>query len=576
MLKFSKVCQILESVEKESARLKMAATLADLYSNVTGKEVDKLTYFLQGILAPPYYGLELGLAEKLSLSAISNATGYDVRHVERIFEKRGDLGLVAEELISKRKQQSLFTHPLYFVEVFDKTIKISQTSGPGSQKTKLRLLSELLNNATPLEARYIMRFVAGELRLGVGDATIIEALAIAFASREEKAWIERAYNLQSDLGAVAKVMLKEGLEGVKAMDITLFKPLRPALAERLPNAHEIFDKLGRCAVEFKYDGFRMQIHKKFGKIKIFSRKLEDITSMFPDIVETVNQLPADNIIFEGEALAFNKAQHRFYSFQETMHRRRKYGIEESAKEYPLHVYVFDMMYWNQSLVDQPYHKRREKVESLFPFKVLKPSYKQIVSSAKEIEQIFTTAINEGLEGVMAKDLNAPYTAGARKFAWIKLKKSYGKSMDTIDAIILGYYRGKGSRAAFEFGGLLVGVLNPQSQRIETIAKVGSGFSEEDMRKIKEMLDKQTTPEKPVSVYSILKPDFWVVPKIVVEVAFDEITISQQHTCCWNGKRGLALRFPRLIRIREEKGIEDATTSKEIEEMFELQKTAQEN
>ena len=572
-MKFHEFCEYLEKIEMISSRIEMSHLLSSLFSKLDEKEIDKVIYLLQGMLKPAYYGIDFGIGERMVLKALSLATGYTEGYVERIYKRVGDLGKAAEELVERRRQVSLFKRELSVFDVYQTFYKIASSSGEGSQQLKLKYLSELFNSSSPLEARYIARIVLSRLRLGIGDSTIIDALSLAvFSTREKKEVIERAYNLCSDLGYVASLLWKNP-ELVKNFKVTLFKPLRPALAERASSAEEIFRRLGKCAVEYKYDGFRMQVHKKGEEVAIFSRKLERMEKMFPDLIESIKKLPVKEIIFEGEALAFNEKLNTFYSFQETMHRRRKYGIKEASKNYPLYLYTFDLLYLNgKDLTNMPLKERRKELEKLFPFSTnLKRSHYKVVSSAKEIQAIFEEAINKKLEGIMAKDLNEKYVAGKRGFAWIKLKKSY-EELDTIDAVVVGYYYGKGSRARFGFGGVLVAVYNEEKDRFETIAKVGSGFTEEEMRNFKEQLEKlkELYPFRALS-YKI-KPDVWVTPKIVIEVAYDEITKSPLHTCGeGEDNKGFALRFPRFVRIRDDKDIYDVTTTREIEELYYLQK-----
>ncbi len=313
----------------------------------------------------------------------------------------------------------------------------------------------------------------------------------------------------------------------------------------------------------------MQIHKKEDEVKIFSRRLEPMEEMFPDIVESVKALPVKEVIFEGEALAYNEKEDRFYSFQETMHRRRKYGIDKAQEKWPLHVHVFDIMYLDgKDLTVKPLKTRRKTLEKLFPFgNNLKKSHYIVAKNAEEIQKQFDEAMAKKLEGIMAKDLSSPYTAGKRGFQWIKLKKSYGKAVDTIDGVVFGYYHGTGQRAKFGFGGMLIAIYNDEEDIFETIAKVGSGFSEEEMANLEEMLSaiKIDKPDKRLRYK--MEADVWVEPKYVVEVMFDNITRSKQHTAGEVNGRGFALRFPRFLRLRSDKDIYEATTVKEIEEMF---------
>ena len=383
--------------------------------------------------------------------------------------------------------------------------------------------------------------------------------------------MERAYNVCADMGYVARLFYEDDKK-IEQFTVTPFKPLMPALAERLSSPEEIIEKLGKCGVEGKYDGFRLQVHKKGDKAELYSRRLDKMTHMFPEVVEAVKKLKEKEIIFEGEALAYNTKEQRYYSFQQTMHRRRKHGVDAASEELPLNIFCFDLLYLNgKDYTTEPYAKRRAKIEAIFKGPLLKTSEQQIVSTAEQLQELFEDALKRGLEGVMAKDLTAAYAAGKRKFAWIKLKKSYGASVDTIDGVIVGYYLGKGARVQFEFGGLLVAVYNQDRGRFETVAKIGSGFSEDEMRLLKEMLDKIKRATPPADLDFRMEPDFLVEPKYVIEVAFDDITLSPTHTAGMHGDKGYALRFPRMMRMRDDKSITEATTSDEVKEMYETQR-----
>ncbi|MEW6748112.1 MAG: ATP-dependent DNA ligase [Candidatus Micrarchaeota archaeon] len=572
MLLFSDVAAVFDKVEEKSGRLEMTDILSSLFKKADAREMEKLVYIIQGIISPPYEGLDLGVGERFAIEAIAAASGYTKPQVETDYKKSGDLGDTAEELLTKRKQTALATEEMGILYVYDAMVKIAKASGQGSQEQKIKLLTELLNNASPLEARYLVRFVLGRLRLGVGDPTILDALSVSKAGDKSlRETLERAYNVCSDMGLVAKTFY-ENPKAIDSFKVQPFKPLMPALAERLSSPEAIIEKLGKCGIEQKYDGFRMQVHKSGDKVEIYSRNLERMDRMFPDVVEAVRKLKPKEIIFEGEALAFDEKKKRFFPFQQTMHRRRKHGIEAASEEFPLHAFVFDILYLDgKDMTAEPYLKRRKAIEKLFKGKgILVPSQSEIISKAKDLEAKFEEAISEGLEGIMAKDLKAPYTAGKRKFAWIKLKKSYGKSVDTVDGVIVGYYLGKGQRAEFEFGGVLVAVQNPDTGKLETVAKVASGFTEEEMASLAKQLEKIKTHSPPAKLDCNIEVDFWVKPKYVVEVAFDDITKSPNHTCGMKDGKGYALRFPRLMRMREDKGVREITTTDEVISMYELQ------
>ncbi|MGC8710664.1 MAG: ATP-dependent DNA ligase [Candidatus Micrarchaeia archaeon] len=578
---FDEVSKYYEKLEKVSSRLEMIDILSELLSLASKNEIKKLVYMTQGILGPPFEGIEIGLAEKLTEEAIASATGYTRAQVDAEFKKSGDLGETAGIMVSKSKLRRMSSRKFEVSEVFDTMRKIADTGGSGSQETKIKMLSELLSASSPIEARYIVRFSLGTLRLGVGDATILEALSkMATGERKIKDYLENAYNICSDLGKVADILANEGVKGIENFKVELFSPIRPALAERLPTAEEILEKMhGKCAVESKYDGLRAQVHvdKKSKKVEIFSRRLEKLTPMFPEIAKAaIEEIQAETAIIEGEAISYNEVTEEFSPFQETIQRKRKHGIMEKSIELPLHLFAFDLMYLNgEDYLNKPYKERRSKLESIVKGNgTIMLSNRIIASSPKEIEKYFQEAIEKGLEGIVAKDLESKYIAGARKFSWIKMKRSYkGELSDTVDLVILGYFLGKGTRAEFKFGGLLCGVYNEEKDLFETITKIGTGFTEEQMKEFRSMLDKIKVKSKPARVIADVAPDFWVEPKYIVTVKADEITRSPTHTCGrTEAEQGYALRFPRMVDgVRSDKSAEEATTTKEIIEMFKLQK-----
>ncbi len=592
-MNFKTIAEYFDRIENVSSRLEMTALLEELLSKVSVKETKKLIYLLQGQIAPTFEGKEIGFGEKLIANAISKATGFQRKEVDELFSKIGDLGTAAEEMIKKRKQGALFTKELTVSKVFENLEKMSIREGEGSQEMKTKLLSELFNSASPKEARYIARIPLGNVRLGVGDPTIMDAFALMISKEKNKDWeeknedeqrkirmslrekIEDAYNVYSDLGEIAEIIKEKGIEGLKNITIKTGTPIRPTAAERLPSAKEIIEKLGKCAVEAKYDGFRVMISKEGDKVKIFSRQSEDITDMFPEIIDAVKkQLKPKKCFVEGEALAFNDETNEYYPFQVTIQRKRKYDIEKKSKEFPLKLFLFDVVFVDgKNLMKEPFTKRRKKLSEIVKENdIIKLSEMKIIDNAKELEEFFEEKIGQGLEGIMAKDLNAPYIAGARKFSWIKLKRSYkGTLDDTLDLVIIGYYKGKGKRTQFGLGALLVATYNEETDLFESVAKVGTGMTEDTLVELEKVLSKISKKEKPVRVISELNPDFWVEPRYVIEVRADEITTSPLHSCGKTNGKGLALRFPRMIKQRGGKKAEQATTTKEVEKMFSIQK-----
>jgi DNA ligase-1 len=581
---FSELAEYYDKLESVSSRLKMVDILSELFKKMKPDELEKSVYITQGILLPPFEGLELGVAEMIVEDSAALATGYQKAQVDKEYKKSGDMGLAVQTIKSSIRFKRMDSKKYTVLETYDKVRKIAETGGEGSKEKKINMLADMIGSATPVEAKYMVRYVLGQLRMGVGDSTIMEALSVmTTGDRKLKPSLERAYNICSDLGLVAGELAKKGPSAIANFKVVLFKPIRPALAERLPTAEQIIERMhGIAAVEQKYDGFRVQIHKDGKEVRLFSRRLENTTDMFPDIVKAVgDEVNEKRIIFEGEALAYNEATSEYLPFQETIQRKRKHGVAKKAEEMPLHLFAFDILYLNdKDCLSLPYKERREKIEHIFKGRLITPTTRIVTRSPKELEEFFEKSVENGLEGVMAKDLDAPYIAGARKFSWIKLKRSYkGELSDTLDLVIVGYYLGRGSRAEFGFGGLLCATYNKKKDIFETISRIGTGFTEQQMNELRITLNKIKSKNKPAMVDSIVEPDFWVQPKYVVTINADEITRSPMHTCGrerqQNGiETGYALRFPRLVgptAIRKDKAPEDATTTEEVKEMYKQQK-----
>ncbi|MFI5412668.1 MAG: ATP-dependent DNA ligase [Candidatus Micrarchaeales archaeon] len=578
---FKELAEYYEKLDAVSSRLTMIEILTDLFKHTKPDEISNVVYITQGVLAPPFEGIEFGMAEKMVEEAIAIATGFTKDDVEKEYKKQGDMGKAAQIIKEKSKLRRMSSKEFSVNEVYETMRKIAATSGEGSKDVKIKMLANVVAASTPIGAKYVVKYPLDELRLGVGDATVLEALSVmGTGDRKFKNELEHAYNLCSDLGLVAESIGKGGERAIKNFKITLFKPIRPALAERLPTAEEILEKMhGKCEVEQKYDGFRCQIHKSGNKVKIYSRRLEDTTHMYPDLVEAVQkEIKADSIIIDGEAIAYNETTQQFLPFQETIQRKRKHGIEEQIEKMPLKLFAFDVMYLNgENFMPEPYHKRRDTLRKLLKGETIIISGSIVVTEPKQLEEYFQQSIENGLEGIIAKELNAQYVAGARKFSWIKLKRSYrGELSDTLDLVIVGYFLGRGQRSEFKFGGLLCATYNSKRDMFETVSRIGSGFTEKQMIELKTTLDKVKTKTKSPRVDSIVEPDFWVTPKYVVTIQADEITKSPMHTCGRDGSEvGYALRFPRLVgeeeAIRKDKSVEEATTTKEVIEMFGQQK-----
>lgn len=577
-MKFSIVAEAFEQLESTTKRLQMFEILSELFKKTPNEDIDKLIYICQERVRPAFEGIEIGMAEKMLEKAIARATGTDLKKVTQLCKKTGDHGLAAQELAKKQTHKLMQPKELTLADVYNGFLETAQTSGSGAVDKKINIIAGLLSRAKPIEAKYIARFVIGRLRLGIGDPTILDALSKAkTGERNLRPKLERAYNLCSDLGLVARTFFTKGINGIEKFEVTPGRPIRMALAERLPSPQEIIQKIGKCSIEKKYDGFRLQCHKIGDQVYLFSRNLENMTNMFPDIVESIKKyIKAKDAIIEGEALVYNEATGELMPFQVTITRKRKYEIEEKKKELPLKLFVFDLLYADgKDYTQEPYSERIKAIEKYVKTgEAIEHAERIITDNPKEVQKFFDEAVSAGLEGVMAKRLDAPYSAGARNYNWIKLKRSYkGELADTIDVVIVGYLKGKGMRAEFGIGAILAAVYDEKEDTFKTIAKIGSGFSEEDWVKLRKELDKIAVKHKPARVDSLIVPDVWVEPKYVITVKADEITKSPLHTA---GKHddepGFALRFPRAQGfIRTDKSPEDANTVKEIEEMFKMQK-----
>jgi DNA ligase-1 len=572
-MRFDVLAGYFNQLEAASGRLEMYRIIADVLTSAGTPETDRIAYLCQARLLPAFTGVELGMGERMVTAAIAKVSNASVQKVERLYKRAGDLGLVAQLLFPTKRRSSLTV-----IEAHNALLKIARTSGEGSIDRKVMLLAGLIRRSSPLGARYLVRFAVGRLRLGVGPETVIEAAARTCSNpRDARAAIERAFNLCSDLGLVLKTLKQRGLEGIRRFKVQVGKPVRMMLAERVKTADAIISRLGRCAVESKLDGFRCQAHINDGRVEIFSRNLERTTPMFPDLVAAIRkQVRAKKVIVEGEAMALNESTGEFYPFQVTVQRKRIHNVDQMARSFPLALVVFDLLYASgRDYTSETYSVRRAKLE-----KVIKEDRRvrlvecTMVKSARELRRFFDKQLARGFEGIIAKRLDAPYSAGARNYNWIKLKRTYGTELsDTVDCVIVGYVRGRGMRARLGIGSLLAAVYNADSDSFQTVAKIGSGLSEENWLKFRRLLDKEKVLKKPARVESRITPDVWAEPKYVVTVLADEITRSPVHTTGRDSQgRGLALRFPRVVGfIRDDKSPEDATTVKEICEMYAMQR-----
>lgn len=579
-MKFSIIVETFEKMENTTKRLELTQYLVDLFKNTPSDLISKVVYLIQGKLRPDFDGVELGVAEKLAIRAIAKSAGSPIKKIEDVYNKDGDLGHAASKILEQKTQTTFFKEPITTERVYETLYKIAELEGSRSQDMKMKYIASLLNDASPLEARFLLKILLGTLRLGIADNTVMDALAVAYTgTKENREVLETAYNVSSDLGKVAEAIATKGLEGTKKFEVSIFNPIRPMLADRVKSEQEALEKLGtEFAAEYKLDGERVQIHLRGEKVVLFSRRLENITSYYPDIVEKIpHTLKAKDAILEAEAVAINEDTGEFLPFQELMHRRRKYGVEKAVEKYPITINFFDTLYLDgKSYLDMPYSQRRKTLEDI----VVQDNFARLVPMTKvktenEIEEFLENSINAGCEGLMLKVLDAPYRAGMRGSNWLKLKREYRNELgDSLDLVVIGAFFGRGRRTG-RYGTLLLATYNYDEDIFPSICKVGTGFNDENLDQFYQLLSDKVTLKKNPRIESEMEPDVWFEPELVIEIVASEITLSPIHKAAKDIVRkgsGLALRFPKFTgKIRFEKAAEDASTDQEVISLYKGQK-----
>ena len=577
---FADIAKMFDRLEATSARLEMTSILADFFKTVPADELRDLVYIIQGKLHPDFYQIEFGMADRLILRAIAFTSGTPDSKVEELWLKEGDPGTVAEMLIGKKKQMTLFSEPLTFARVIKGLSQIETAEGKDSQELKMKILSNMLHDSGPIEARYLCRIVTGRMRLGASTMTILDALALTFATKESRPEIERAFNITCDIGLVAEELAKDGMASIERMHVKVGNPIKVMLAERLPSIPEVVEKMGgECAIEYKYDGIRAQVHIGKDSVKIFSRRLEDLTGNFPDIAQSLREhFKGEEAIIEGECVAVDAETGFMQSFQEVTHRRRKHGMDDAVKRYPVRIFMFDMLYVNgKDMTLVPYLQRREAIKEWFDISDnIQMSNMKVVHSVEEAEEFFDDAIGARCEGMMAKSISdeSIYRAGSRGFLWIKYKKDYHANLtDSFDLVVVGAFYGMGKRAG-RYGALLMASYDPETERYGTVCKLGTGFDDAFLDNMPNLLDKYKVASKPTSVDAKMIPDVWFDPAVVLEVVGAEISVSPIHTAAMDVVKegtGIGIRFPRFTgRVRTDKSPEQSTSVMEITEMYEMQ------
>ncbi|MBW3018685.1 ATP-dependent DNA ligase [Candidatus Woesearchaeota archaeon] len=557
-MKFSQVAKVYEQLESISSGNKMREVLASLLKKASKSEIKDIAYLTLGNIGSAYENIVIGMADKMVLKALGAPLSD--------FKKKGDIGLVAEEFVSQSR-------PTLKVKAVIETLrKIAKTSGAGSQESKIKLLASLFKKATKLEAKYIARIVSGQLRLGVGDKTVLDALSISkTGSKTARKALEHAYNVCPDVGLIAETFKKKGARGVENMEVQIGRPVQAMLCQRVKHFEDIGKRLGfPLTADQKYDGERMQIHKDGNKITLFSRRLDDITNQFPDVVKHAKKrLKAKRCIIDSECCPVDK-KGNLLKFQTLMKRKRKHKVEEYTTTVPVTCFLFDVLYYNKSVIDLPYPKRNAILKKILTegphFKL---TSRRVCKDLECAKAMFDKVIAAKGEGIVAKGMKkeSKYTPGLRGYHWIKWKPEYTKGLrDTFDLAVVGAYRGRGKRAG-AYGAILCAAYNKSKDRFETFCKVGSGFTDEMLAAMPKKFRPYVSKNKParLDIVKTMHPDIWFEPGIVIEVTGGEITKSPYHTCGKEKGQGLALRFPRFLRYRDKKP-EQATSVREIKKM----------
>ena len=582
-MKFYELAQLFSKLENTSKRLEMTDILSNFFKEIKLKndydELDKIIYLLQGQLVSNIKQFpKMGIAEKMIIEALSLHSGINKTKIKQILVKKGDIGATAELILSKKKKQkSLFDFEndsskidsIEITELYAELKRIAKTGGSGSHDVKLGILRGLMKD--PLETKYLLRIITSTLRVGVSTQTIIDGLAVGFTgTKENRDFIENAYNLHPDLGEVTKILAIKGLEEIKKIEITYGIPIRMMLASRVPYV-DIINKLGSPMIaEYKLDGERLQIHKQGKDILLFSRRLLDISEQYPDVCEVIrNNVSSENVIIEGEVVAMDHFYEKMLPFQVLSKRRRKYSIEEVSKEIPVCLFLFDILKCeDRSYIESPLPERRAKLEDIVKesdeLRLVKSA---IINDTNGLVDFFNEAREKGTEGIMAKSIQegSIYQAGNRGFLWIKLKGlEGGKLKDSVDVVLVGAFYGRGRRKGV-YSSYIGAVYDKINDNFEAFTRIASGWTDEIMGTLMKEVKQHEITRKPNYIKCDDTPDVWIKPEIVIEIIGDEITISDKFSSL-----GYSLRFPVFKRFRLEKGPKDVTTVEEIKALYEIQ------
>ncbi len=583
-MKYALLCEFYDSVGKNPKRLAKTKALTNLLIKTPSEDFQQVIYLVQGNVFPGYSKEKIGVADRLILKALSLATGASEIELEKSWKTTGDLGEVAKVTITKKRQATLFSTPLLVEKVFSNIRKLVETEGEGSVDRKMQLISELLTSAAPTEAKYVTRTVLGDLRVGVGEGIIRDAIVWAYLwndipYNEEKGTldldeegrkkydtycllVQSAYDILNDFAEVALRLKTTGAESIKDVPVVVGKPLKVMLYQKAVDSKDAIATVGLpCACEYKYDGFRLQIHKDGMVVTLFTRRLENVTNQFPDVVKAVlDNVSCTRCILDAEAVGYDVVTGKYIAFQNISQRiRRKYDIQEIATKFPVEVNVFDVLFIErQGLLGTDFIERRKILEKIVPrvARVIMPSQIKMAGTEEEMMAFYSKSLAAGNEGIMAKNLTAPYKPGSRVGYGVKLKPV----MEGLDLVIVGAEWGEGKRAGW-LTSFTIACQDEEGDILE-IGKLGTGIKEKEEEGVS--FEELTNKIKPL----ILREDgreVTIKPEIVIEVHYEEIQKSPTYAS------GYALRFPRFVRIRDDKPVEEISSLHLIDALYNAQR-----
>ena len=557
------MAEAFERLERTPSYLEKNSIIVELLKRTPAEEMECVVYLMLGRPWPAYVSKETGVGLQQLKKAVASASGYSPTEVDRLMREVGDLGEITRRLLAKKKQVTLFAEPLTVRKVFEQTKALPEITGEGSVDRKISSIAELLSSGTPPEAKFIVRTVLGDLRIGVAEGRLRDAIASAFSVPPEA--VEHAYMLTTDYAVVAKAATG-GERRLERLGLTVGHPVNPMLAQRAESLEEILKRMGgKAAFEIKLDGIRVQVHKDGGAVTLFTRRMEDYTSMFPELLEPLRQaIKPKRAIVDGELVAIDKRTGRPMPFQEVLKRRRKYDIREVAEQIPIEIHLFDVLMreW-ENVLDLDYLQRRALLERMVePLAGKVMVVKQLVSgNTLEIKKFLDESLRMGHEGLLAKDLRSNYRAGRREFLWLKLKPT----LETLDLVVVGGLYGKGKRAGY-FGSYVLAARDGETGRFKTVSKCGSGYTDEDLKELTKLFKRIQLKKPHPDVDIELDCDAYFEPEIVFEMVYEEIQRSpeEKHTSAFG------LRFPRYVRMREDRRPEEVNTVQDVEALYKRQ------